>query len=389
MNSQETGFPAFPRLVHEAQPHPMLTRGALLCGMLSLAIIASQLGPRAFLLGFAVAALPVPIYVVLVLWLDRFEPEPAKTLAQTFAWGATVAVFVALIVNSVTEEAVGGVLGPDAGELFGSLVTAPVIEEVAKGVALLLLYRELKDEFDGVIDGVVYAAMVGLGFAMIENVQYYGDAIARGDESSVLTFFLRGMMSPFAHPLFTSMFGIGLGYVRERHGQGTRWLAPLLGLLVAVLLHSLWNLAASFEGWFLALYLAVMLPAFLAVLGLIYLSLLREGRVLRQHLASLVGDGVLTGDELEALCRVRARLEASMAAWRRGGVTHWRDRREMHRIASELAFHRWRVLRGLSLGPVADAEREAEYLRRLCELCAAVRAMQAGRDAGAGGALPS
>lgn len=370
MNSQETGtFPAFPRLVHEAQPHPMLTRGALLCGVLSLAIIAWELGARAFLLGFAVAALPVPIYVVLVLWMDRFEPEPARTLAQTFAWGATVAVFAALIANSVTEEVVGTALGSRAGELFGSLVTAPMVEEAAKGFALFLLYRELKDEFDGVIDGVVYAAMVGLGFAMIENVQYYGAAIAQGEESSVVTFFLRGMMSPFAHPLFTSMFGIGLGYVRERHGQGSRWLLPLLGLMFAVVLHSLWNLAASFEGWFLVLYLLVMLPAFLAVLGLIYLSLLREGRVLRQHLASLVADGVLSDDELDALCRVRARLEASMLAWRRGGVERWRARREMHRVASELAFHRWRVLRGLSLGADADALREAEYLRSLCELC--------------------
>jgi RsiW-degrading membrane proteinase PrsW (M82 family) len=350
------------------QPHPLLTRGALVCGVLSLGLIAGDLGLQAFGLGFIVAAAPVPVYVILALWLDRFEPEPPLTLLQTFAWGATVAVFVALMVNMLSHDLMAAVAGPQAAELFAGLVTAPVVEELAKGFALFLLYRELRDEFDGVVDGVVYAAMVGLGFAMIENVEYYGQAVADGPDSSALTFFLRGMMSPFAHPLFTSMFGIGLGIVRERHGQGNRWLPPLLGLTAAVALHSLWNMAATFDGWFFVLYMLVMLPVFIGVLTLIYLSLRRESRVLREHLASLVGQGVLTDGDLECLCGVRRRMGASMQAWRHGGVERWRARRELHRVASELAFHRWRVLRGLTLGPEADAQREAEYLRRLCEL---------------------
>jgi RsiW-degrading membrane proteinase PrsW (M82 family) len=350
------------------QPHPLLTRGAIVCGALSLGLIAFDLGLQAFGLGFLVAAAPVPVYVILALWLDRFEPEPPRILLQTFAWGATVAVFVALLVNMVSQDLMAALAGPQAAELFAGLVTAPVVEELAKGFALFLLYRELHDEFDGVVDGVVYAAMVGLGFAMIENVQYYGQALADGRESSVLTFFLRGMISPFAHPLFTSMFGIGLGLLRERHGQGGSRAAPLLGLTAAVALHALWNLAATFEGWFFVLYMLVMLPAFIGVLALIYQSLRRESRVLRDHLASLVGDGVLTDAELDCLCRVRLRMGASLEAYRRGGVQHWRTRRELHRVASELAFHRWRVLRGLTLGPEADAQREAEYLRRLCEL---------------------
>lgn len=360
--------PRIPLVTPEAQPHPMLTRGALVCGAISLGLIAGDLGLKAFGVGFIVAVVPVPVYVVLALWLDRFEPEPARTLWQTFAWGATVAVFVALMVNMVSQDVLATVAGPDAAELFGTIVTAPVVEELAKCFALFILFRELKDEFDGVVDGVVYAAMVGLGFAMIENVQYYGAAIAEGAESSVVTFFLRGMLSPFAHPLFTSMFGIGLGIVRERHGQGRSWAAPFLGLSVAIALHSLWNMAASFEGWFFALYIMVMLPAFVGVLTMIYLSLRREARVLREHLGPLVGDGILTHDELECLCQVRTRMGASLTAWRRGGIPHWRARRELHRVASELAFHRWRVLRGLTLGPDGDAQREAEYVRRLCEL---------------------
>jgi len=357
--------PAPPR----RQPHRVLTVGAAVCGVLSLLIIGSDLGAGGFILGMALAVIPVPVYLVMALWLDRFEPEPAHTLAQTFAWGASVAVFIALLLNTLTDGVAQGVLGSEVAALFGSVVTAPVVEEVAKGLALLILFLELKDEFDGVIDGIVYAAMVGLGFAMIENVQYYGTAVQQGAETSALTFVVRGMLGPFAHPLFTSMFGIGLGYAREGHGRGSRVWAPLLGFALAVTLHSLWNLAASFEGWFFVGYLVVMVPSFLGVLILIHQSLRREGRIIRAHLEHLVHEGLIAPGELDRLCGVRKRLGASLDALMRGGVGKWRRRRELHRTASELAFHRWRVMRGLTLGADLDARREAEYLHRLRQLC--------------------
>jgi protease PrsW len=352
--------------------HRVLTRGAVVCGLISLGIIASNLGAAPFALGVVIAVIPVPIYVVLALWLDRFEPEPARTLAQTFAWGATVAVFIALLGNGLAAAFLEKTWGAGAADFLGSVVLAPVVEELAKGAALLFLFSELRDEFDGVVDGVVYAAMVGLGFAMIENVQYYGEAVAAGMETSVLTFVLRGMMAPFAHPLFTAMFGIGLGMVREGPRDGHRWLAAAGGLLLAVLVHSLWNLAATFEGWFLGLYLMVMVPAFTGVLWLIAVSLRREGRLIREHLAHLVDEGLLPEAELDCLCRVRRRMRASLQAWREGGVHRWRRRRAMHRVASELAFHRWRVTRGHSQGPAIDAAREYEHLHRLVELCRAL-----------------
>ncbi|HEX8692744.1 MAG TPA: PrsW family intramembrane metalloprotease [Longimicrobium sp.] len=351
-------------------PHPMLTRGAVVCGILSLLIIGSDMGPGAFFMGVALAVIPVPLYVVLALWLDRFEPEPARTLAQTFAWGATVAVFISLVVNISSDAVARGLLGPDLAGFFGAVFSAPLVEEMAKGLALLALFRELKDEFDGVVDGVVYAAMVGLGFAMIENVEYYGAAVEEGVQSGVLTFAVRGMMGPFAHPLFTSMFGIGLGYAREGHGRGSQVWAPLLGFAAAVVMHAVWNLSASFDdGVFFGLYTFVMVPTFVGVLVLIVVSLRREGRIIREHLEHLVDDGLIAPEELECLCRVRRRLRASYLAWRLGGVARWRRRREMHRVASELAFHRWRVRRGLTLGPEADARREAEYLAQLRQLC--------------------
>lgn len=354
----------------------VLSWPAAVCGVLSLAIIASEVGPRGFMMGLLVAVIPVPAYVMLALWLDRYEAEPPQVLAQTFAWGASVAIFLSLLVNTYAEGLVASVFGPGAADVFGNVIAAPVVEEMAKGFALLALFVEMEDEFDGVVDGVVYASMVGLGFAMVENIHYYGAALNAGLESSLSTFVVRGMMAPFAHPFFTAMLGIGLGLAREAHG-GRRVGPPFVGLCAAVALHAAWNIAASVEGWFVAAYAGIMVPAFIGVLGLIYLSLKRESRVIRQHLDPLVAERVLTPEELERLCSVALRLRASYDAWRIGGTARWNERREMHQVASELAFHRWRVARGLTRGPEADAAREAEYLRRLCELCLAVEARRA------------
>jgi len=349
--------------------HGALTWVAAICGIFTLLIIAGGMSPRAFVLGTLLAVFPVPIYVALALWVDRFEPEPPRTLAQTFAWGATVAVLAAVCINTTAQTVAEGIVGSRAADFFGAVVSAPVVEELAKGLALAFLYRELRDEFDDVVDGVVYAAMVGLGFAMVENVEYYGRAVAEGGGSSTVTFAIRGMMAPFAHPLFTAMFGIGLGYTRERMRSARRFWAPPVGLAAAVGLHALWNLATTSDSLFMRLYFVVMVPAFMGILVIVYLSLVREGRVIREHLAHLVEAGVIDAGELECLCVVRRRLRASYHAWRVGGRVRWRRRRELHRTASELAFHRWRVRRGLSKGAEADALREAAYLRRLKALC--------------------
>lgn len=363
--------------------HASLTWVAAVCGLLSLLVMTADLGWQPLLMGIVLAVLPVPVYVMMALWLDRFEPEPARTLAQTFAWGASVAVLLALLLNTWAETRLGQLIGVETARRFGAVVTAPLIEETSKGLALLWLFHELRDEFDGVVDGVVYASMVGLGFAMLENVQYYGEAIREGHQSSMITFAIRGVVGPFAHPLFSSMLGMGLGYARERHDPRTyRW-APPLGFAAAVTLHAVWNYAAGRDDdvLFMTLYALVMVPAFLGVLVIIYHSLKREGAVIREHLAALVERGIIDQAELERLCVVRHRLRATWRAWRAGGIPSWRERRELHRIASELAFHRWRVVRGLGNGHEADAARDEEYLRRLEALCRARSAADPSGDA--------
>ncbi|HEX8118857.1 MAG TPA: PrsW family intramembrane metalloprotease, partial [Pyrinomonadaceae bacterium] len=144
---------------------------ALLTGLCTLWLIGYETGVVPFLAGLVAATLPVPVYVTLVLWLDRYEPEPPWMLAGAFCWGALVAVFFAIVINSLGVALVSALAGDSTAESYGMVVSAPVVEETAKALVLFVLFFWRRDEFDGVTDGVVYAALVGLGFAMTENVK--------------------------------------------------------------------------------------------------------------------------------------------------------------------------------------------------------------------------
>lgn len=315
-------------------------------GLISLVMIGFDTGPFGFALGFLLATIPVPIYLLFPLWLDRFEPEPWWLLALCFLWGAAIATFVSIVLNTANIAVFRAAAGDDAGDALGAVISAPLVEELAKGLALLLLFFWKRDEFDNVTDGIVYAAMVALGFAMTENIAYYGRAVAAGGTDVTAVFFLRGVMGPFSHPLFTSMTGIGLGAARESSNALVRWLAPLLGLGFAMLLHAFWNLSASFGPVFFLTYLFVMIPALVAVLVIALFSLRREARVVRLHLETIVDEGVLSADDLISLCSVTGRLSSSLGALFGKGFGAWRRRVRFHRAATTFAFHAWRLSRG-------------------------------------------
>jgi protease PrsW len=332
--------------------------------VLTLLLLLYEVGARGFAVGLVLAVVPAPFYVLLALWLDRYEPEPRSLLAVTFMWGASIAVFVSFLANTAFETALAAVIG-DAAETVGTIVSAPIIEELAKGIVLVLLFLTERDEFDNVTDGIVYAAMAGLGFATVENVLYYGNAVSKGIDEGVTTFVLRGIASPFAHPLFTAMTGIGLGVARETFHAPTRVLAPVLGLMGAMFLHFLWNVSSSVGDAFFAAYLLVMLPTFVGVLLVVRSSLRREAQIIRSHLVSLVDAGALTPVEIDVLCSTRGRLVASLHAARAGGLAGWRRRAAFHHACTELAFQRWRLARGIV---TADGEGEAVWVERVVKL---------------------
>jgi protease PrsW len=335
-----------------------LARPLVVLGLITaavLALTAAGVGGHVFVVAAIVALLPLPLYIGVVLWLDRFEPEPRGLLAIAFLWGASVAVIVSGLVNGVMEAAVG------AG--WTSITGAPLVEEALKAAVLVWFYARRKDEFDGVVDGVIYAAMVGLGFAFAENVDYYGRALQHGGSGGlVLIFTLRGMLAPFSHPLFTSLTGLGLGVARQSRSRAVAAVAPAAGFAGAVTLHALWNVGASAGLIFFAVYGLVMIPALILLFVIVAVALKFEGRVIRAHLAPEAAAGLLPPDEYARLCSVRGRMHASTASFQQGGLAAWRARHAFHRAASELAFLR---RRSLIDGTAPDPAIEAAYLAQL------------------------
>ena len=341
-------------------------------GLITLLAAGADSGPVPLATGLVFALLPVPVYLGLTRWIDRFEPEPRSMILFAFFWGATVAVFIALVLNTFGEVVVGLSFGGGAASIYGGSISAPVVEESAKGLALLFVYRRRREEFNGVVDGVVYAVLVGLGFAMTENVLYYSKgALQHGVEGALAVFVARGILSPFAHPLYTSMTGIGLGIASRSSRRAVQIGAPLAGLGLAMALHSLWNTAAA-TGHALGVYVLLFVPVFIGVVILVAVARGREGRLIRRQLEPEVQANLITPAELDMLSTIRARRRAARAARRRGGRAARRALTKVQETASELAFARDRVQRGLvpASAPADCQSRLATALTELRELAA-------------------
>jgi len=340
-------------------------------GLLVLLLIGAETGLVEMIIGLICATLPVPIYVMLLLWIDRYESEPLWMLATAFFWGAVVAVFVAFIFNTgLSMIAAEATHSNRVGENFGAVISAPIVEESAKAFILFVLFLWKRDEFDGIVDGIVYAGMVGLGFAMTENVLYYGRAVQGGLGGLTFIFILRGMAAPFSHPLFTSMTGIGLGWSRQSTNGFVKVVAPVLGFMLAILMHATWNGSATYGGGlgFFVAYFMIMGPAFIVTLMVIFFSLRREGRIVRQFLYPEYQTGFFSQQEYDKLCTIRGRMGMSWRVLRTRGFSMWRTRMRCNQLASELAFHRSRVARGIGNSSQLAQERESAYLYSIQEL---------------------
>lgn len=350
----------------------------LLAGQVTLSLIGYKMESAALQTGILVAMLPVPVYLLLILWLDRYEAEPLWMLALAFLWGATFSAFMAIIINSLGADIVEQAYGRAEARFYGLVISAPLVEEFSKGLVLFVLFFWKKEEFDGIMDGIVYAGMVGLGFAMTENIKYYGDAAMASSamrmDHLTPTVIMRGGISAFAHPLFTSMTGIGLGWARQSTNKAIKVVMPAVGLFLAMCVHATWNysawLAQAYRTGviFIIVYAFIMVPIFVAVLVSIIFALRREGRIVRDFLLYDLQRGLFTWEDYNRLCSVRGRMGASMRALSGGGLGLWRARMRYNQTASELAFHRSRIARGLIRYEQQSIEREAAYIQLLFEL---------------------
>jgi RsiW-degrading membrane proteinase PrsW (M82 family) len=301
------------------------------------------------------------VYIWVPVLIDRFDPEPWWALLMTFLWGALAAAGLAGFINSALGIA-GGVVGGQLGAAFmGGVVSAPLAEEALKGAAVLGMLWFVRREFDGVVDGVIYATFSALGFAMTENVLYYSRGLIAPEAGAFVgVVVLRGILEPWAHPLFSSLFGIGIGIARETHRTWLRWVAPTLGYLAAVVLHAMWNGVAVLSGLTGVPFHILLVLAYFVVM-LLFLALMvglvaREGYQLRRHLRDEVPLGYITQAQLDLICSPLGRLQAYMSYGSKGrllvkagvrlGMAKWHASRALQGQMHTISFDAVGPLRG-------------------------------------------
>jgi RsiW-degrading membrane proteinase PrsW (M82 family) len=357
-----------------------------------LGYLGYHLGVQALLVGLAASILPVPILVACFLWLDRYEPEPIWALLVCFAWGAVIATAIALLVNTVSSE-IFQANGLSDGLV--AVVVAPFIEELSKALAPLFILWFRRKEISGITDGIVYCGLAATGFAMTENILYLGGhAYAAGNEQYGVstglqllfaTFLVRVLFSAFAHPLFTSMTGVGIGIAARAANPVVRWLAPFAGLLLAMMLHGTWNLiptlAASTGKTILVLYgyFALEVPIFLGMVGFALWLRSHEGRITVRALPAYVRAGWFSPPEVAALASLGRRHAARTWAKRVAGDPGRKAMGAFQFAATRLALVRDGIDRGLNQTPEQLVKAKDEE-RTLLDQIAAARQVFVGRD---------
>jgi RsiW-degrading membrane proteinase PrsW (M82 family) len=307
------------------------------------ALLLGFFGGSRFPLLVGLALLPLAVWVPIALWLDRHEPEPRWLVFVSFLWGASIAVVVAYVLNTAGSKIVGIGFGDEAGAVYGRSVSAPIVEELAKGAVLLFIFFRRRQALSGILDALVYATMVGLGFAMTENVLYFAK---QADFQGVIeVFVLRGVLTPLLHPFFTSLTAAGLVLALRSRDRRVQIGAPLVGLALAMGLHSFWNSTGSLGGLAgFAVGMLVYLAIFISFAVVAVASMRQEARIISTYLP----EEVISRDQAARLFSIRGRSADIWTAFRTGGWRAVRARDDYLRALSASAFRSYREARSAS-----------------------------------------
>nr|WP_156662651.1 PrsW family intramembrane metalloprotease [Mycobacterium sp. 1274761.0] len=314
-----------------------------IAGLIVIALTAFNPGGTS--IGFVLSSVAMTVVVLAYLWLDRWEPEPPRLLILAFLWGASVAVVIAAILQLVAEAA----FNPTASDSVSPVTIvlgAPLTEEAAKGLFLLVMMTgRRRNELNSLTDCLVYAGLVGAGFSWLEDILYIGGGDTVGD--SLGTAAMRLVMAPFAHSLFTSMFGIGVYFALQQRTAAAR-LGPLvLGYVGAVFMHGLWNGSSLLgAGAYFGVYVLWMVPIFALVIWVGVASRRKEQVITAQKLPGMVAAGLVSPNEATWLGSLRERKAAIGQAARLGGPAAAKAVKNFATQVVELAFVRDRIDRG-------------------------------------------
>ena len=190
------------------------------------------------------AIVPMSIYLVLIWKFDRYDREPFKLVLINYLWGALGAIVLALL-GSLFFTFIASLFIRDSVQLsrFGAIVVAPIVEEITKGLFLLITISNKK--FDNITDGIVYGGAIGLGFGMTENFLYfvtYGESVANW----IMLVIVRSLFSAVMHCVSTATLGAFLGLAKFKT-PAKKVVYAFIGLMIAMLIHSIWNFSLSYE----------------------------------------------------------------------------------------------------------------------------------------------
>lgn len=351
-------------------PAPVRKVGAPLAVIIGLGTLAALIlslltavNPGGTVLGFTLATTAMAVVLLCYLWLDRWEPEPPRLLVLAFLWGASVAVLISILLEALVGSALTGDSGgAEATASFATVaVGAPVVEEAAKGAFLLLMMTgRRRAELNTLTDCLVYAGLTGAGFAWLENIFYIANGETLGGSLAIAG--LRLVMGPFAHPLFTTMFGIGVYVAMQQRSAPAKLGCLLLGYAGAVIMHGLWNGSAVMgASTYLGVYVLWMMPIFALAIALAVGSRRRERRIIDAQLPPMAGAGLVTPVEAGWLSSIHTRKQAVAFAARAGGRPAGSAVKRFVQAVVELAYARDRIDRGFGDDRLFALQHEEAY----------------------------
>ena len=284
--------------------------------------------------------------------LDRNEKEPWRLVLVTALWGAIVSTSVVVWAEAFWDAAFARVLAPGAALDASNATAAGTLEELAKGTAVVLLYLVMRDEFDNVVDGIVYGAAVGFGFNFMETISYMTHAyVLHGANAAAGQWYGRQVLGLFfGHATYTALIGAGVGIARQLPRSGQRLLVIGAGFVVAIGAHFIWD-AWQFPppgsqptvAWVHLRTLVLQGPFTALVLLLLAIGLEIEGRALTRQLQAEAasGRGAVSPDEVQALVTPWRRLAARLRALARGGPAAYLRQAHLQTVQLDLAMARW------------------------------------------------
>jgi protease PrsW len=293
-----------------------------------------------FLLSLFFGFVPMFIFAWLVYLLDRYEKEPGRLLVGVFLWGAVVAAGAAFVVNTLLGLEIYQVTGSEAAtSLTTASIVAPIVEESLKGFAILIVFLLFHQEFDSLLDGILYAAIVALGFAATENTFYIYTQGFQTDGLPGILFmaFVRVILVGWQHPFYTAFTGIGLAIARLNRSLLVKIVAPILGWSIAVFTHSLHNTLASILSGGPGIVFGTALDwiGWLAMFAFALWALSREQRWIRNQLSEEMELGLITPAQYKVASSSWSQTGARLRSMRNG---HYRQTSRFYQACAELAF---------------------------------------------------